>query len=52
MSFAFVDLPELLLVVDLDSDSILKNVLELGLRIWLLLLREVSRVTPGHLDGC
>jgi len=57
--FALVDLPELLLVVDLDANAVLEHVLDVLLDRYLspvscLLLNqllEVGGVTPRNLNG-
>ena len=49
MSFALVDLPELFLVIDLYSDTVLQYVLKLLVRV---LLWEVLWVRPGNLNCC
>lgn len=50
MSFAFVDLPELLSVIDFYSDSVLKNVLQM-LFLVLVTLWEMDWVAPSNLDS-
>ena len=48
MCFSFIDLPELLYIIDFDTDSVLQNVYKLGAifaNLWVL------RVTPCHLYG-
>lgn len=59
VGLALVNLPELLLVIDLDADPILEHVLNMLLPLYELSvlvrgrydLLEIGGVTPGDLDG-
>ncbi len=49
VSLAFVNLPELLCIVDFHSYAILENILDL---LFVLGTLELLRVTPWYLNGC